>query len=229
MLREVAETGLTHGPEALAKEFALISRALAAEDFRLYRLHRYERVPVAIMDGSFPGFSTRTSALALALPKDIAETLTASMRVMWWASGQSPLSLTMCAAEWAVRISTAWPDPGILLPLSGEDRFGMIVFTGPAIAVEEERLMDIHARCHALFDSLPDTPPERSEPAPAISRRELQCLKLTAEGLTSEEIALRLGLSVHTANQYLANATEKLDAANRVHAVAKALRAGLID
>ena len=114
MLREVAETGLTHGPEALAKEFALISRALAAEDFRLYRLHRYERVPVAIMDGSFPGFSTRTSALALALPKDIAETLTASMRVMWWASGQSPLSLTMCAAEWAVRISTAWPDPGII-------------------------------------------------------------------------------------------------------------------
>src|SRR5690606_32909918 len=83
--------------------------------------------------------------------------------------------------------------------------------------------------CHALFDSLPDTPPERSEPAPAISRRELQCLKLTAEGLTSEEIALRLGLSVHTANQYLANATEKLDAANRVHAVATALRAGLID
>ena len=43
------------------------------------------------------------------------------------------------------------------------------------------------------------------------------------------EIAKRLGLSVHTANQYLANTTQKLNAVNRVHAVAKALRKGLID
>ena len=40
---------------------------------------------------------------------------------------------------------------------------------------------------------------------PTISKRELECLSLTANGLTSEEIADRLGLSVHTANQYLTN------------------------
>ena len=38
-----------------------------------------------------------------------------------------------------------------------------------------------------------------------------------------------LKLSVHTANQYLTNTTQKLDAVNRMHAVAKALRMGLIE
>ena len=65
--------------------------------------------------------------------------------------------------------------------------------------------------------------------APAISKRELECLSLTANGLTSEEIAAELGLSVHTANQYLTNTAQKLNAVNRMHAVAKALRLGLID
>ena len=61
-----------------------------------------------------------------------------------------------------------------------------------------------------------------------LSKRDIECLRLTADGLTSEQIAERLGLSVHTANQYVAAAAEKLDAVNRMHAVAKALRAGII-
>lgn len=62
-----------------------------------------------------------------------------------------------------------------------------------------------------------------------MTRREIECLKLTAEGRTSEEIAARLGLSVHTANQYLANTGRKLNAVNRMQAVAKALRARIIE
>jgi DNA-binding CsgD family transcriptional regulator len=69
----------------------------------------------------------------------------------------------------------------------------------------------------------------RSNFPPLISKRELECLKLTANGYTSDEIARLLKLSVHTANQYLSNTTQKLDAVNRMHAVAKALRMGLID
>ena len=61
------------------------------------------------------------------------------------------------------------------------------------------------------------------------SRCELECLRLTAAGRTSEDIARILGLSVHTANQYLTSAGVKLDAVNRMHAVAKAMRAGLIE
>ena len=48
-------------------------------------------------------------------------------------------------------------------------------------------------------------------------------------GASSEDIARILGLSVHTANQYMTSAGAKLDAVNRMHAVAKAMRAGLIE
>ncbi len=42
------------------------------------------------------------------------------------------------------------------------------------------------------------------------------------------QIAAMLGLSMHTATQYLTSAAQKLDAVSRTHAVAKALRLGLI-
>ena len=54
-------------------------------------------------------------------------------------------------------------------------------------------------------------------------------LKLTANGYTSEAIARLLKLSVHTANQYLTQCAQKLNAVSRTQAVAKALRLGLID
>ncbi len=120
---------------------------------------------------------------------------------------------------------------GLVLPLATDQRHhGAIFFLGGGICLERDALLDLHSRCHALFTRfLEHDPLPGGTSGPAISRRELQCLKLTANGLTSDEIAKRLGLSVHTANQYLANTTQKLNAVNRVHAVAKALRKGLID
>jgi DNA-binding CsgD family transcriptional regulator len=64
---------------------------------------------------------------------------------------------------------------------------------------------------------------------PRISTREQSCLAWTAEGKTSEEIGIILDLSPHTVNHYLGSAARKLGASNRMHAVAKALRLGLIE
>ncbi|GAB4357222.1 MAG: hypothetical protein Kow0026_17390 [Oricola sp.] len=64
---------------------------------------------------------------------------------------------------------------------------------------------------------------------PRISTREQACLAWTAEGKTSEEIGIILELSPHTVNHYLGSAARKLGATNRMHAVAKALRLGLIE
>ena len=76
-------------------------------------------------------------------------------------------------------------------------------------------------------DALRDANPE--DGAPRISMREQSCLAWTAEGKTSEEIGLILELSPHTVNHYLGSAARKLGASNRMHAVAKALRLGLIE
>jgi DNA-binding CsgD family transcriptional regulator len=52
---------------------------------------------------------------------------------------------------------------------------------------------------------------------------------LLADGLTGDEVADRLFLSTETVKTHIRNAMTKLEARNRVHAIAIALRDGLID
>lgn len=61
-----------------------------------------------------------------------------------------------------------------------------------------------------------------------LSLRERQCLEFAALGMTSEDIAIKLGIAARTANFHIANVLHKLDALNRREAVAIALSAGFI-
>jgi DNA-binding CsgD family transcriptional regulator len=61
-----------------------------------------------------------------------------------------------------------------------------------------------------------------------LSPRFLDVLRLMAEGKTTREIALELGLSRHTVKNYIERIYERLGARDRVQAVSIALRAGLI-
>ena len=61
-----------------------------------------------------------------------------------------------------------------------------------------------------------------------ITRRELQTLKYIAEGMTSNDISKLMEISNHTVDWYMNGLQEKLNARNRQHAVAIALRTGLI-
>jgi LuxR family quorum sensing-dependent transcriptional regulator len=63
---------------------------------------------------------------------------------------------------------------------------------------------------------------------PKLSPREIECLKWTADGKTTWEISVILGLSHRTVSDYLASAVSKLGAVNRVQAVAEALRRSVI-
>ncbi|MNL83431.1 HTH-type quorum sensing-dependent transcriptional regulator VjbR [compost metagenome] len=69
----------------------------------------------------------------------------------------------------------------------------------------------------------------RMMPSESLSDREVACLQLAGDGRISEEIAEKLGLSVHTVNAYLGSATIKLDSVNRIQAIAKAIRLGYIN
>lgn len=62
------------------------------------------------------------------------------------------------------------------------------------------------------------TPPE------ALTPREKEVIALSAEGMTSIEIAERLGLSARTVNQHMDNIADKLGTKNRAHTVAEAVR-----
>jgi DNA-binding CsgD family transcriptional regulator len=62
-----------------------------------------------------------------------------------------------------------------------------------------------------------------------ISARERDVLVRVAEGMRTDEIAREMYLSPETVKSYLKSLFWKLDARNRTHAVAVALRRGLIE
>lgn len=62
----------------------------------------------------------------------------------------------------------------------------------------------------------------------ALSPRERECLQWVAEGKTSWECGVILGLSERTVRFYLESARHKLGASNTIHAVTKAGKASLL-
>ena len=61
-----------------------------------------------------------------------------------------------------------------------------------------------------------------------LSPREQECLRWSAVGKTSPEIAVIIDRSVETVRLHLKNANRKLGASNRAHAIAKAMQLGLM-
>ena len=63
---------------------------------------------------------------------------------------------------------------------------------------------------------------------PQLSPREREIMHLMAEGLTAEAIGDEISISVETVRTHVRNAIRKLQARNRVHAIAIALERGEI-
>ena len=61
-----------------------------------------------------------------------------------------------------------------------------------------------------------------------LSSRECEVLRLAAEGKTSFESAVILGLTERTINFHISRSIEKLNASNKTNAVVKAILMGLI-
>jgi DNA-binding NarL/FixJ family response regulator len=63
---------------------------------------------------------------------------------------------------------------------------------------------------------------------PHLTDREIEVLHLVAQGLGNREIGTRLFVSEETVKTHVKMLLEKLGARSRAHAVARALRGGLI-
>lgn len=69
----------------------------------------------------------------------------------------------------------------------------------------------------------------KSTPLPSpLSQRELDVLRLVVEGLSNQEIADRLILSVETVKTHMRHIMEKLAVSDRTQAAVKAMREGLV-
>jgi DNA-binding CsgD family transcriptional regulator len=67
----------------------------------------------------------------------------------------------------------------------------------------------------------PGEPQLEPDPAPALSEREREVLESARMGMTNAEIAVRLGVTVHTVKFHLTSVYRKLGAANRTDAVVR--------
>jgi LuxR family quorum sensing-dependent transcriptional regulator len=86
-------------------------------------------------------------------------------------------------------------------------------------------------RTGAPVPAKPDTgteAPGAARDRPDLTAREQECLKWAALGKSEWEISRILGISEHTSEKHLLSAKAKLGAANRVQAVAEAIRRGYI-
>ena len=121
------------------------------------------------------------------------------------------------------------PFSGIAFPVRlGALGNGYVAFVASTLELVSDVVIDQHVRsCQVMMDLLA-LDERRSVPAESLSEREIACLQLAGDGRISEEIAEKLGLSVHTVNAYLGSATIKLDSVNRIQAIAKAIRLGYI-
>lgn len=215
-----------------------LAQSIRARNFSLFFVTDKQDSPTLapVFDNAFPGRSSLSRALAAPLKSNFAQIAATATAPLWWHGDEMASPLDIDARTWAEQVASPTAgapiagEMGIAFPVAQEHgHTGIVVFTGKAMAIDEQMLCELHARCHALFDEVARQRPLASEALPTMSKREIECLKLTANGFTSDDIATSLGLSVHTANQYLTSSAQKLNAVNRIHAVAKALRAGLID
>jgi LuxR family transcriptional regulator len=116
-----------------------------------------------------------------------------------------------------------------LFPIRRGDKvYGAVTFSRATPFLEEEVnfLGDIAENLHRVM-----TRPIMEKFAAQVMNLtdgEIECLRCASLGMTSEEISAVSGYTTDTVNSYVKAAIRKLSAKNRGHAIAEAIRRGLI-
>jgi DNA-binding NarL/FixJ family response regulator len=105
-----------------------------------------------------------------------------------------------------------------------EARAAFINFTEIGAVQASERAAALLARCETMATKQAGVP----SVATRITPRELDVLRLVAQGLGDKEVAALLELSEHTVHRHIANILNKLDVPSRTAAVAHAANQGLL-
>ncbi len=125
------------------------------------------------------------------------------------------------AAEYGLR-------DGVTMPVhSPQGELGILSLSldaPPEVAapITERALPHVHLLATHLHQAVRRISGLEQDNGPQLTSRENECLRWTADGKTSREIAQLLGVSESTVNFHINNAMHKLDVVNRQQGVAKA-------
>jgi DNA-binding CsgD family transcriptional regulator len=107
-------------------------------------------------------------------------------------------------------------------------RHYIFAFSGDRPALSDGESMELIYASMQVIEAFVRENGDDDQPAERLSKREIECLRWSAAGKSSEEIAIILQLSSHTVASYLKSAMRKLDSVNRMQAVARAFRYRLL-
>ncbi|BDA86265.1 transcriptional regulator [Aureimonas sp. SA4125] len=118
-------------------------------------------------------------------------------------------------------------DKAVFLPLFCERARGAMLVAPKGKMPSIESYGELHLYTLYLFARLTGLLQPRTVTT-SLAPREIECLRWSAAGKTSSEIAGIIGVSENTVNSYLSSAAQKMNAVNRVQTVAHAIRLGLL-
>jgi len=212
-----------------------MQKLIDAQNFAIYRVAG-SGLPsklrlVCELENWGPANPTASKSVLDAYGDDMLEHIEKSLLpLMWNGLDEESTAEAIDFAAFTVRLrSKILPYAGVVFPVRlGTVGNGFVVFTANFIDLTSDVIVDLHGRsCQIMMDLL-SLDERRNSAVESLSEREIACLQLAGDGRISEEIAGKLGLSVHTVNAYLGSATIKLDSVNRIQAIAKSIRLGYI-
>lgn len=188
--------------------------------------------PYVLSTGWDPEWQKRYLSKNYVLHDPVVARATFSAVPFIWSETRSDSNVTTRGLRILDEASEFQMQDGVFVPIhSPKGLIGSLTLGGydAKLGADDLRALHLAGLCaynHLLELAKPDFPD--AEPEQFLTKREIECLKWTAAGKTSAEIADRLDISRHTADWYLKEAMRKLGAANRTHAVALAFRFGII-
>jgi DNA-binding CsgD family transcriptional regulator len=123
-----------------------------------------------------------------------------------------------------------WRD-GLVVPVArGGNRYGLVSLVGrsPLLSVHSRTHLSLASEC--LLARIRSFGPPDMFPSPpsGLTPREIDALRLVAQGCTDADIAQSLGVSRITAHQHVEGARKRLQARSRASMVAKGMTLGIV-
>jgi len=118
------------------------------------------------------------------------------------------------------------PDELIAAINTGKWQFPAQTFSLPQIALRASRLGDLIIVAPAQPSEF-GNPPIESDLTLGLSKRQREVLEGIAEGLTSKQIAARLGVGIRTVEFHVATLKNRFGTSTRAQSVSRAISAGI--
>ena len=214
----------------LAENYGITYFALLSD------VHRNQTINSTISHNNWPStILQKTTSLRFDEIPELAKSITENIAPFYWNNFEQQIQVLDDRSKLALDlIEDIQLLTGLVIPVKAPDgTSNAAIFGSPQKPLEQQDIAFLQYSTFTIFEQIWKENRETENETPVtefrkLSARETECLHWCAQGKTSSEIGIILGLSEFTVNNYLYNATAKLNAASRTQAVAEAIRCQLI-